>query len=627
MYGLYDISRLYITGTISNNTPICVLTEIADAHGIRYNEKDKENPHFAYCLVEHIYKESAIKLNKLSILEKLQWVARFVNKYHIWPEDKLTDAYNFLTEFMNNEDPLQKIPIDFEGGLQTPESTRSLNACVLYKICMFHRLDVNPNTTVANMTYAVKLLREPGDSLLRRTQFFINKNARRTDLIKILMSTTHQIQDPTPEIKDNEDHDIVPVTGTTYEALQKLYSPLNDIKTLQFSIEPSTHDGSIALAAINYLIDISKANNPVVEYKNLKISGRSDYTPIDCWMKYWYKINPIIFDLSVHFNPLFPEDFYESNRLMMLVSNEGYNNDIITVSSAYELMQVAYVSKTFYVGPCPNMKSKETSISLDNLDDIPYGELLCYGQYSDTLQPISIQELIDLFSNNQNFTDPFSDDSIFSSVALTKLKNILTNVPINQVSNKISSETLQLRSQLLELINSIEFFSKIHDSDTKVLINTYRQSDNYNKRLIIKALTEVLYISMFMRGWMGEDYEYPLQNAPITLEQEPQIALNVTNGILEYETAIKNLGMHVGPIVDNLPLVRYRCGEYQQSTTKTDGITIKERIQIVKEGDSSDTIKSCIRLSSNWLASSAHKYLTAIGQPSPFDIFKLKEIG
>lgn len=627
-----QLSRLLITEHINENTPICVLIEIADAHGITYDQKDIGNPNFSYHLMEAIHHTHVPVVGEQMLLpelkDKTEWryVARFVNKHSQWPQSKLIEAYNFLIGFMDKEDPLNKIPLGFKFGSQTPENIKSINACVLYKICAGNRLNTHSRTTINQMAYAVRMLRESVESLIRRSRQFIDHDANRIDLINVLMLSQHEIQDPDPPIiNDDTNYQIIPKTVSSYEMLDHLHITLNNIGELQKKIEPSTEYGSTALAAINYGLDISKASNSNREYKILKLTGRHDYVPGDNWMRYWYQRNPDIFDLTIMFNPLFPSIYYDSNRLTEMVRSEGYTDREIAVSSHYELMQIAHITETFYMGEMPNMKSEETYIDLDHVDDVPYGELFCYGQKEGPLYPISIRELIGLFSNNQNFTNPFAKNAVFNSTSINKLK-LLIQKPTGPLSTKrLTPETIEARNRLFDIIVNLELLTKITDEPTKQLGFTYRNSSPDTKNKILTTLTTLLHVGMYMRGWKGPGENYPVIQAPVSVDRQGEVFVNVARTIGKYEKLCRSLG-RIGLQINNLPLVKYCDGHYQISTTKNDGITVGDRISIIKDGEDTSNISSCIRLSSNWICSSAHKYLIGIGQSPPFDIFNLRYI-
>lgn len=623
----HELSRLLITGRVNENTPLCVLIEIADSHRISYDQKDYDGPNFAHHLLTSIQQTKVPILGEIKETGEWRYVASFVNKHSEWPLKSLIEAYNFLMGFMGSEDPLNKIPKDFVTGTQTPANPNAVNACVLYKICVHHRLNINARTTINQMANAVKMLREDVESIQCKAKIFIERDARRIDLINTLLLSSYEIKDPNGDNEDNEDNEdyrYMPKTETSHDHLLALYHSLNDIKKLQEKIDPATDSGSIALAATVYNMDISKSRNPLREYKILRMTGRNNYRPSDPWMRYWYQQTPIIFDLSLTFNPLFPVQFYDINRLTAMVHAEGYTHSEIVASEPYELLQLAHVSETFYQGLRPNMKSTETIITLDDVSTVPHGQLLCFGQIDSPLKPISMNELIDLFESNKNFSSPFDSSSVLTDTAINKLKIIAQSPYGPDMSVTLSLETVRVRARLLESINGIEMLTQIKDAPTRELAFSYRNADVGTKHTMKNTLTQLLHVGMYMRGWMGHG-DYPVINSVVPMDKEPYVAINVTNSMAEYDSFCRSLGK-LGTLINNLPLVLYKDGQYHMSNCSREGYTIMDRINIVREGNSTGNIASCIRLSSNWLCSSAHKYMMAIGLPPPFDIFSLRHI-
>ena len=623
-----QLSRLLITGRIHERTPLCVLIEIADAHGIKCSS-DQNTPNLAHHLIETIHQTGVPTIEEIKNITNMtdwQCVARFVGKQSQWRQAELTQAYEFLIGFTNSDDPLNKIPENFVAGIQTPTNPYAINACVLYKTCVYHRLNVSSRTTVNQMAFSIRMLRADIESVARRAKIFVERDARRLDLINILMLSNHEIQDPDPpsplELLD-------PLTGpkvdATHDMLTVLHNSLTDISELQHKITPSTPCGSIALAAIIYGIDISNASNPIREYNILKLAGRDHYQPGDPWLQYWYKRNPLLFDLNASFNPIFPVQYYNQNRLPAMVQAEGYSNDDITTSSPYELMQLNYVTETFYMGEMPNMRSMDLPIDLEPISTVPYGQLVCYGQRESKLQPVSMTELTELFNANQNFTNPFQQNSVFSTNAINKLKFIAQSPNGAIPTQRLSSETIAVRNRLVDAITGIEFACKANDEPTRQFGFTYRNASSDTKTAIIGALTNLLHAGMYMRGWMGLGHEYAVVKAAVPIEKEGEVHMNTVKSIDIFEKSCRSLGK-IGVQLASLPLVYYKDGQYQVSNDASNGFTIGERVNIVKQGDETSNIASCIRLSSNWLCASAHKYLMSLGQPAPFDIFNLRYI-
>ena len=51
-----ELNRLLITGSINEYTPLCVLLEISDSHGIKYEIEDIKNKNFPRWILSSIYK-------------------------------------------------------------------------------------------------------------------------------------------------------------------------------------------------------------------------------------------------------------------------------------------------------------------------------------------------------------------------------------------------------------------------------------------------------------------------------------------------------------------------------------------------------------------------------------------
>ena len=127
-----------------------------------------------------------------------------------------------------------------------------------------------------------------------------------------------------------------------------------------------------------------------------------------------------------------------------------------------------------------------------------------------------------------------------------------------------------------------------------------------------------------MRGWLGEG-PYPVESAPV--DNQAEVDVYVSNQIYIFEDRCQKLGT-IGDHILKLPLLRYRRGhgQYVRATSFYDGFTIQDRINIVKHGDILDNPASCIRLSSNWLLSSAYRYLYVLGHRLDFSMDRAADI-
>ncbi len=79
-----------------------------------------------------------------------------------------------------------------------------------------------------------------------------------------------------------------------------------------------------------------------------------------------------------------------------------------------------------------------------------------------------------------------------------------------------------------------------------------------------------------------------------------------------------------------LPLVKFKMrGDelaFEPSTNENQGITIIDRVNITKAGETTENQYSCIRMSSNLFLSSGYYYSQICSLSVPFDIRDMAEI-
>ena len=85
------LSRLLITGGITGDVPLCIISEIADAHGINYNFEEFNNKKYVKSIIETINNEDNVSHVKFPITNLNDWecLARFINKSTSWPQNTL----------------------------------------------------------------------------------------------------------------------------------------------------------------------------------------------------------------------------------------------------------------------------------------------------------------------------------------------------------------------------------------------------------------------------------------------------------------------------------------------------------------------------------------------------------
>jgi len=305
---------------------------------------------------------------------------------------------------------------------------------------------------------------------------------------------------------------------------------------------------------------------------------------------------------------------------------EGYLPADINFANPYELLSMAYVSNTFHVGPQEGMLNAETPFSLDSIIELDPHVVVCYGSKAAAreigLIAFRYAELAEQFHYAKNFANPMRSTyphtgDIFEASAIRKLKVIANTAPPGE-----SQEAMIERQRLANAILEVELFTDSNTQQYRVIYQAYVSADTSTKDRIREAITALFELAMFMRGWTGSG-NYPIREAPV--DNQDQVDIRVSQGISRFEELCRNLG-DVGTIILNLPLLQYRAGIFSSSTESNQGRTIEERIQIVRLGDTTNNTNSCIRLTSNWLAASAYRYMQIIGISPPFDIELLRTI-
>ena len=406
----------------------------------------------------------------------------------------------------------------------------------------------------------------------------------------------------------------------SHDTLSQLYKTLSTPQELWLRVPPSTDMGAVGLAAVNYHLDISSARDPLYEYSLLH--QMQTYVPGDSDMQFWYLQNPAIYDLSLSFHPLFPAEYYSDTMLRNLVRSEGYLQTEIP-GTAISLLHTAHVTDTFHLGRWPQMVSDCTAIYLTPVSEVPVGELFGYGQKAERMVAVSMEELLHYFRNSKNFLSPFDNQSRLSPIALHKLKLLLRS-GLGPTQKLVADSTQSLARELLETLSLIEG-TQSQDKALSTFVLSYMESEDARKKLVQDTLRELLHVGMYMRGWLGPKHEYPVIRTSVSADRQGEVDLKVSQTLQTYEEMIQQLGS-VGSQVTALALVSYCDGLYVPTTTSEMGLTIGERIAIVRQGENTENMSSCIRLSSNYLCASAHKYMIALGLPAPFDIFHLRAI-
>lgn len=622
------LNRLNICGEINSNTPQCVLEEICTASSIKYNITN-ESPIYINKIINKIYSHPGeyISENYENNVADLRVIARFINAEHReWRRETLIKAYSFLTCF-EDENVCKMKRIKFDFGPQTSFSPRSLNCCVLYKICKTLKIRTYFATTINEMASFIKLYFLDDHLIINAIKASIYDtlrfNSNNLELINILSLTDPTFSsDIIPIISHNEGNNFV--NNITYDEYSRI---ADEIQNREEKLLPTNHEEAIVMSALYHKLDISKCQNPMNEYqlviktpyfphdKNLKKRLSQSYVHPD------FLQNP---HLDVVFNPNFPVNMYSEFDLEKLCVSEGLKSE----DGYYTSLQMTYLTENFIHGKQGNIINTTTTF-LEDVKDLTIDDVVVYGvrcENRNIMRAFTYGELYDTFTTYKRFTNP-STNELFSDESIEKLY-LLTQKERRRFE---TDENYRDRIDLGEEIERIRIYINSQNKCLEEFLSRYENCQEDDRRRVEKVLISLLHCGMYMRNWDG------VGNFPLTSEQtnynfEQQIIIDdrVTQSLIEFEKSCLNLNdlNRFGDFILNMPLMQYNFDSnvFITINDENEGLTIRDRIRIVRRGEDESGIVSCIRLSSNKFCATSYYYMVLIGFRLPFNISEISYI-
>ena len=312
--------------------------------------------------------------------------------------------------------------------------------------------------------------------------------------------------------------------------------------------------------SFNLGVDVTDTDSPIQEYYILRdnvdryLRGKSS----KCRCPELESMN-----VKVRYNPLIPFDWYSYESVQNFIKLTGY--DYHLVPNPEEIVQLGYLTENFYKGLAPKITNVETPVTLEEVSTLAWSESLSYGIVGNPMVAITIMELQDMFRANGNFSRP--DGGYYSEAAVNKLQMLDESLAI------VISEVKEF--QCVDEINDLH---------------------NHDQSSVIDCLTELLQLAMYMRGWDGKS-RYPIGSSPV--KDYEVLMKNVSRQLLAFMNKIED---PVWAYVLSLPMRLYKSGKFLKTQNCE---TIISRLKTVRSGNG---VQACIRISSNWLASSSYFY-------------------
>jgi hypothetical protein len=612
MFGSYILNRQRITGKLNEYTPSVVVIEILKAHAIciaktitSLEENIKE--------VNRINEYRTLTIKEPFSEKELRYLASFVNyDCKTWTKTSLLAAYTHMMSFD------QKNLINIVYGQKTYENPESYNDCMLYSVCRQYNIDTRWNMTSKQMLNSIKNLTMSLSSLQEQLNGFISKVSK-YQLVNLLnsidLNNTNKIQDKDVIENIKTPTTLPPILELNVNNLTESLERYKNTSYILSRVNPTSHYDAIILSALIYNINILESKVPFDEFLQIKrVKDLKYYTPVDETFRKRFLINPIWYDLTMHWEPSL-NSIYDVEGLKKLCIYEGFTIADFRGYSFESLLQISRISLNVFFGKNVYTDEEMTPILLHDLKDLSNTECITLGNLeTKELTTFSLEELTNHFRNYKEYKNPLKLDEVLDSRIVSKLKLYAINMK---------------NDRMVQAIEEVENWKSYSNEFTERLRECY-----YKDKSIADILYKILECGMYMRGWKVSSDIYPLASLSTnhTENLQYQIEVNVHNSIDVVFNFIKTYNSEVQKIFEILPLVKYTVNEktgernFIASPDPEDGKSIFERMMFVKSGDKHKNTKSCIRLSSNILLTSVYFYICALGIHEPFRLEELEYI-
>lgn len=625
------LNRLLVTGHLSEYTPYCVVKEILEAHNISFSNLPDEELSFARQQTEI---QRILKFRTLEIEtndsggfdeKSLRYLATFVNtNIKTWTKSSLLKCYDHMMNFeYESVEKLRKLDINFNP--KSPETIKGLNACMLYKICLYYHIYTKWNTSESDMVFMIKKLFEPANEIRLHLSNLI-QSLDKTRLINLYLNIpkhNHKVNFTLKNIDEVLNDN--PLLNLEHEKITDSILKYKDIDYVLKNVFPTNHNDAIVLAALNYKLNITESKYPFDEYKAiLKNPSLELYVPYDPFFRKHYLKSPKWYDISKVWNISLSQIYTEGELKNMCIS-EGFTVDDFRNSEPHVLLLQSQTCNTFYFGKNPyNLEQTESPVMCEILEDLKDEDCLSYGNYAKrSFITYSIDEIYTMFMTYRSYVNPTDVHQCLGKRVINKLKFIAQKYNI---------------IKLMSVISELDKWYEYSNENTERLRELYSKASIERKTHIKRYFDALTKCGMYMRGWDGES-EYPLgekSTLQVKIRYE-MIEQNVTQSISDALDYLQdNLYEDEKEILIKLPLMKYtkyhdetydfKTFSFVPSPDPEDGNTMIERLEIVAKGSTYKNMKSCIRVSSNIILSSVYFYSCSLNLDEPFNIKYLEYI-
>ena len=576
------LNRSTSIAIIDYNTPFCVIQEIMRCLGEDIEIHDIDGN--LDMIIKYISDSKLeIELTDIYSADDLVKISVYISQVETnWDNDKLSVAFNHINGFKGD------VPTDFTYGPKTNADPYSHDVTMLYIYCLKNNIHTRHDDTLEDLVIYVRLSFAQRsvllDTLVRK---FVHLNT--FGIINMLKGIN---------VSNNG----------RFECTDTAMRDIARIKNNSIHRNLFTDEEAVVESVRSFGIDITESSCPAREILQLFSSSKfvieDDFTAN-------YEVNPLYYDMTQFWKSELSH-LYTGQMMTKLLNNECVNHNEITDPEQF-LYEIT-LTKNIYQGVIPTLDCRETFIYKTPLDELDKRHLITFGILNTgNIIVLTPEEIYKFFRNHLDFRDFTSQGELISGRNMKKLTAICKQFP--------QEEEFKV---LLNTISDIKTIGQVADGKMREFVAHAKKCDHDIKEKINTIFNLLFTLSMFMRGWEGRgDYPLAREKCSDYSERYEQIELRVQAGIEKVILAINALPDTTKIILKSLPLIKIneKDKSYYRNTNSEEGLTFNDRLILILKTPGS--IYACLRLSSNYLASTAQYYNTLINNKSYFDIHTL----
>ena len=613
------------------DTPNFIIQDMAESALLKIDTRLLSDPVYRAKIILSIKRQALPPIKEPFSDPDLVWIASFLNPEPEleWDVDVLESVFRRVYELMlgvsgsgsglppnqmsgGSSNTKFELPPNIEWGPPRPETSHKVPYFVLYKFLLRTNphLIISHNTTPQQLIAIYQMSAETENNLRHRLHYQINQMTHQQLVGMLAIAETAEGDRTGFEGRPVQSRTASPQPGAGSRSASPLSTDPATPREAELQIgdclTPLTDQQAVTYALQYQKRDITNSCDPKAEYLAYKLGQ-----PLrDPYMRQIQTLNPLAYDIRNTFNPNIPAEYYSK---LSIVHGIGYE----------DLMMIG-LTDSFHLGICHGVTNFKTCIELEDLRRLdPLPPTITFGSRSTKLTPYMVREICDTFEANQAFANP--EGGFFTQEAIEHLLHLIKLVRSKRTFRRTYDGQNPIWLRLHNVIKLVKTYqSGKHAYCTQLGKMWYGAPSPRYKQTIKFFFDHLLKMGMLMRGWREDEKDLPVGVVPTSNEY-------ITNQLVSDEFVILDefIGRSDPELIEfllSLPLLKFSGNDFHPSTNAIAGLTLGERLNIIKIGDTDDNIHSCVRTSSNWIIWTVYRYLTVIGHQPDFNIGDLRQI-